>query len=81
MRNRDEPWICIIFGEEEAERTISNMESKTVFNGRLTKAEGRRVLFRLHCLTIELHNGMVIDTRSTVFHVMSDAPQLTIEFA
>ena len=74
MRNRDESWVRIVLGEEEAEGPIADMKSKTVLDRCLAEAEGRRILLGLHCLTIELYHGMVIDTRSTVFHVMSDAP-------
>ena len=81
MRNGDEPRIRIVLGKEEAEGTVTNMKSKTVLNRRLAETEGRRILLGLHCLTIELDHGMVIDTRRAVFHVMSHAPQLAVELA
>ena len=74
MRNSNEPRIRIILREEEAEGAISNVKAKAILNGGLAKTEGRRILFGLHRLTIKLDNGMIVDTRSTVFHVVSHTP-------
>ena len=56
MWDGDKPRIRIVLGEEEAEGAITNVESETVFNGSLAKTEGRRVLFGLQRLAIELYN-------------------------
>jgi len=74
MRDGDESWIRIILRKEETKRSIANMEPKTVLDGRSTKTEGSGILLRFHGFTIELDNGMVVDTWGTVFHIMTYAP-------
>ena len=80
MRDGDKPRIRIILGKEEAEGAVANVESKTIFNGGLAKTEGRRILFGLQRLAIELYHRVVVHSWRAVFDIMRHTPQLAVEF-